>query len=254
MCREPTVGGEPSRRVGHRPSAIISAGAFQSRGVRLAGCLFPGAPSLGYTFTVTPNGQPWCEIQGQVNGNTFLHYTCGGHKVRLISVLEMNATQAWSDQRDALQYVVEELKKTLLDIRADIPATSGPLSLQGSMMCEQESNGLTTASCEFGLDGQISLRFDTKNRHWTVLHGEGILLKQTLASDRAMIDLLVRTSAGDCRKWLQQVLCPLSTQAAPTTATATVPSKATTNTPITSVLPVILTCAIIVGILGWAFK
>nr|KAF6379166.1 hypothetical protein mMyoMyo1_009989 [Myotis myotis] len=127
----------------------------------------------------------------------------------------MNATQPWSEQRDALQYVVEELKKTLLDIRAEIPATSGALSLQGSMMCEQESKGLTAASCEFGLDGQISLRFDTKNRHWTVLHGEGILLKQTLASDRAMSDLLVRTSAGDCRKWLQQVLCPLSTQDSP---------------------------------------
>ncbi|XP_059542558.1 UL16-binding protein 1-like [Myotis daubentonii] len=206
------------------------------------------APSLGYTFTVTPNGQPWCDIQGQVNGNTFLHYTCGGHKVTLISVLEMNATQAWSDQRDALQYVVEELKKTLLDIRAEIPATSGPLSLQGSMMCEQESNGRTAASCEFGLDGQISLRFDTKNGHWTVLHSEGRLLKQTLASDRAMTDLLVRTSAGDCRKWLQQVLCPLSTQAAPTTAIATVPPKAATNMPIPSVLPVILTCAIVVGI------
>nr|KAF6379165.1 hypothetical protein mMyoMyo1_009988 [Myotis myotis] len=124
----------------------------------------------------------------------------------------------------------------------------------GSMMCEQDSNGLTTASWEFGLDGQKSLRFDTKNGHWTVLHGEGILLKQTLASDRAMTDLLVRTSTGDCRKWLQQVLCPLSTQAAPTTATATVPPKATTNTPIPSVLPVILTCAIIVGLLGWALK
>ncbi|XP_070259889.1 UL16-binding protein 6-like [Myotis yumanensis] len=212
------------------------------------------APSLGYTFTVTPNGQPWCEIQGQVNGNTFLHYTCGGDKVRLISVLDVNATQAWSEQREALQYVVEELKKTLLDIKAEIPATSGPLSLQGSMMCEQESNVLTAASWEFGLDGQISLHFDSKNGHWTVLHGEGRLLKQTLASDRAMTDLLVRTSTGDCRKWLEQVLCPLSTQAAPTTATATVPSKATTNTPIHSVLPVILICAILVGILGWALR
>ncbi|XP_036180121.1 UL16-binding protein 6-like [Myotis myotis] len=149
--------------------------------------------SLSYKFTVTPNGQPWCEIQGQVNGNTFLHYTCGGDKVRLISVLEMNATQAWSEQRDALQYVVEELKKTLLDIKAEIPATSGPLSLQGSMMCEQESNVLTTASWEFGLDGQISLCFDSENGHWTVLHGEGRLLKQTLASDRATTNLLIRT-------------------------------------------------------------
>ncbi|EPQ19216.1 NKG2D ligand 1 [Myotis brandtii] len=84
-----------------------------------------GAKSLGYNFTVTPNGQPWCEIQGQVNGNTFLHYTCGSQEVKLFSVLEMNATQAWNQQRETLQDVVEELKKTLLDFKAEITATSG---------------------------------------------------------------------------------------------------------------------------------
>uniref|UniRef100_G1QCM9 MHC class I-like antigen recognition-like domain-containing protein n=1 Tax=Myotis lucifugus TaxID=59463 RepID=G1QCM9_MYOLU len=169
-----------------------------------------GAISLGYDFTVTANGQPWCEIQGQVNGNTFLHYTCGSQEVKLLSVLDVNATRAWNQQRDTLQYLVEELKKTLLDIKAEITAPSilgtGLLSLQSSMMCEQESNGRTRASWEFGLDGQISLRFDSKNRNWKVLHAEGRVLKKTLARDRSMTDLLVRTSLGDCRKWLKEVL------------------------------------------------
>uniref|UniRef100_G1PLQ2 MHC class I-like antigen recognition-like domain-containing protein n=1 Tax=Myotis lucifugus TaxID=59463 RepID=G1PLQ2_MYOLU len=166
------------------------------------------AKSLDYKFTVTPNGQPWCEIQGQVNGNTFLHYTCGSQEVKLFSVLDVNATQAWNQQRDTLQDVVEELKKTLLDIKAEItaPRGTGPLSLQSSMMCEQESNGRTGASWEFGLDGQISVHFDPRNGNWAVLHGEGRVLKQTLASDKDMTNLLARTSVGDCRKWLKEVL------------------------------------------------
>ncbi|XP_070275297.1 UL16-binding protein 1-like [Myotis yumanensis] len=213
------------------------------------------AKSLGYKFTVTPNGQPWCEIQGQVNGNTFLHYTCGSQEVKLFSVLDVNATQAWNQQRDTLQDVAEELKKILLDIKAEItaPRGTGPLSLQSSMMCEQESNGRTRASWEFGLNGHISVHFDPRNGNWAVLHSKGRVLKQTLASDKDTTNLLVRTSVGDCRKWLKEVLCPLSTKAASTTATATatVPSKA--NTPITSILPVILTCSIIIGILGLGF-
>ncbi|KAK1344298.1 hypothetical protein QTO34_014863, partial [Cnephaeus nilssonii] len=203
---------------------------------------------------------------------------------------------------------------------------TGPLSLQASMTCEQESSGRTSASWELGSDGQTSLRFDSKNGHWTVLSGEGRPLNRTLVGDRATTDLLVMTSAGDCSMWLKQVLCPLGTQgvttvtlaspiscvspkgpgpisslcshpricpcgcphaegrnctggspgtaglrglsmewvlhgchsrasitAASATATATVPSKASANRPITSVLPVILTCAVLVGILGWAF-
>lgn len=112
-----------------------------------------GARSLDYEFTLTPHGQPWCEIQGQVNGNPFVHYACGGQKVTLLSVPEMSATQAWNQQRDTLQYVVDELKKILLDIGAEMTATSGPLSLQGCMMCEQESSGHTSASWEFGSHG-----------------------------------------------------------------------------------------------------
>ncbi|EPQ13697.1 Retinoic acid early transcript 1G protein [Myotis brandtii] len=125
----------------------------------------------------------------------------------------MNATQAWNQQRDALNYVMEELKKILLDIKAERIATSDPLSLQGGMLCKQESSGCTSASWEFALDGQISLHFDSKNGNWTVLHDE-----------------------------------VLSTKAASTTATA----LSTASKRITSLLPVILTCWVIAGIVGWS--
>ncbi|XP_036173434.1 UL16-binding protein 1-like [Myotis myotis] len=216
----------------------------------------PGcAKSLGYKFTVTPNGQPWCEIQGQVNGKIFLHYTCGSQEVKPFSVLEMNATQAWNQQRETLQDVADELKKTLLDMKAEMTAPSGPLSLQGSMMCEQESSGRNGASWEFGLDGKISLRFDSKNGNRAELNDEGRLLNKTLMRDTHRTELLDRTSVGDCMKWLKDVLSSqdeiLSTKAASTTATATVPSKATTNTPIAWwIYPVIFICPIILGILG----
>ncbi|XP_045428774.1 UL16-binding protein 6-like isoform X2 [Pipistrellus kuhlii] len=217
----------------------------------------PAAPGcarfLTFKFTVTPNGEPRCEIQGQVNGNTFFHYTCGSNKVTLISVPEMSATQAWNQQREALQYMVEEITKIMLDRKAEIAATGSPLSLQGNMTCKVESNNHTSASLEFGSDGQVYLFLDSKNGTWTVLHDEDKLVTKILASDREMTHLLIKTSAGDCTNWLKQVLCLqdgiLSTQAASpnATATATVPSKA--NMLIILISSVIVSCLIIIGIL-----
>lgn len=85
--------------------------------------LHTGDHFLTFKFTVTFNGQPRCEIQGQVNGNTFIHYTYGSNKVTLISVPEMSATQAWNQQREALQYMMEEIMKIMFDRKAEIAAT-----------------------------------------------------------------------------------------------------------------------------------
>lgn len=85
------------------------------------------APSLCYNFIITPNGQPWCEVQGQVNGNTFLIYTCSSQKVEPVGpvAMKVNDTSIWERQTEALKDLVEELKKQLLDIRPDITATIG---------------------------------------------------------------------------------------------------------------------------------
>ncbi|XP_036103670.1 UL16-binding protein 2-like [Molossus molossus] len=207
----------------------------------------PGASSLDYKFTITPNGQPWYKLQGLVNGNIFFNCTRCSEKVGFISIQGMmdNATPAWDQQRDTLKYVMEELKMKLLDIKAKIITTCEPLSLQGSMMCKQESSGHSSASWEFGFDGQIALYLESQSRRWTVFHGEGRLLKETLASDRAMTDLLVRTSAGDYGEWLKHVLCPQDG----VLSTAAAVSKATRKTPITAIIPVILACSVTVGIL-----
>ncbi|XP_054578660.1 UL16-binding protein 1-like [Eptesicus fuscus] len=200
-----------------------------------------GAISLSFNFTITPHGQPWCKIQGQINGNAFLDYNCNSQK---------NAKEAWERQTTTLKGLLEEFKMKLLAIKTKIIKVIDSFSLQGTIMCKQESNGHISVSWEFGFDGHKSLLFDTENKSFTVLRPEGELLKESLESDRAMIGDLVSMSK-DCRDWLLQVSRAqgevLSTKAPSTTAT--VPSSATTM-PITSILPVILISLIIVGVLG----
>lgn len=78
-------------------------------------------------------------------------------------------------------------------------------SLQGTMMCKQESNGHNSASWKFAFNGHKSLLFNVENKSWTVLRPEGEPLKETLASDRAMTGDLFRIATQDCIDWLQQV-------------------------------------------------
>lgn len=70
-----------------------------------------GAISLSYKFTITPDGEPWCKIQGQINGNEFLDYNCNSQK---------NATEVWERQTKTLKGLMEELKKNLLNIKPEI--------------------------------------------------------------------------------------------------------------------------------------
>ncbi|XP_059556044.1 UL16-binding protein 1-like isoform X4 [Myotis daubentonii] len=157
-----------------------------------------GAISLSYKFTITPDGQPWCKIQGQINGNEFLDYNCNSQK---------NATEVWERQTKTLKGLMGELKKNLLDIKPEIIKIIGidSFSLQGTMMCKQESNGHNNASWKFGFNGHKSLLFNVENKSWTVLRPEGQPLKETLASDRAMTGELVSIATQDCIDWLQQV-------------------------------------------------
>ena len=51
---------------------------------------FTHAPSLSYNFTIGPQprpGQPWCEVQGQVDGEVFLSYDCGLANITFMSPL-----------------------------------------------------------------------------------------------------------------------------------------------------------------------
>ena len=78
------------------------------------------AQSLSYHFTVDPQTrprQPWCVVQGQVDGKAFLSYDCGGSKIEYMSPLgeEVKTTEVWKTQAETLG-IRELLKEQLPDI------------------------------------------------------------------------------------------------------------------------------------------
>ena len=69
---------------------------------------FTDAHSICYNFTVDPHPSPgelWCVAQGQVDGNVFLSYDCGGAMIQSTSPLgeEVKTTNTWETQRETLR-------------------------------------------------------------------------------------------------------------------------------------------------------
>lgn len=211
------------------------------------------ASSLCYNFTITPNRQPWCEVQGQVNGNAFLIYTCSSQKVEPVGpvAMKVNDTSIWERQTEALKDLTEELKKALPDIKPEIITTIDSFSLQGRFMCPWEANGSIRASWEFGFNGQRFLHFDLENRKYTVDHPEGELMKEKWEHDKDFTMTVTSIPVSVCKEWRDEFLVywkeELPTTALPTVVPATTQSKATTTSCILSV--VFLPCLIIIGIL-----
>ncbi|XP_008590763.1 PREDICTED: NKG2D ligand 1-like [Galeopterus variegatus] len=210
------------------------------------------AHSLCYDFPVnlkpTP-GQPWCEVQGQVDEKTFLYYDCG-NKVKLLGPLgEENITEFWEEQCRTLSDVADTLKQQLADIRLENYTTGGPLSLQVRMSCQREASGRTSGSWQFSFDGQTFLLFDPGSREWTEVHPGA---RSTWENDRDVTDFLVKISMGDCKTWLEMFLehweKMLEPTASPTTAPVTAHSKAVAIMPRHWTLLVIPTCFILLGI------
>ena len=82
---------------------------------------FTDTHSLFYNFTVDPHPSPgelWCVVQGQVDGNFFLSYHCGGTKIQSTSPLgeEMKTTNTWETQTEPLRNIGDFLKGQLPDI------------------------------------------------------------------------------------------------------------------------------------------
>ena len=82
---------------------------------------FIDAHSLCYNFTIDPHpspGEPWCVVEGQVDGNVFLSYHCGGTKIQSTSPLgeEVKTTHTWETQTETLRDIGDFLKGRLPDI------------------------------------------------------------------------------------------------------------------------------------------
>ncbi|XP_045860025.1 UL-16 binding protein 5-like [Meles meles] len=198
-------------------------------------------------------GQWRCEIQVQVNGNKVFHYNCGSKEVKPIGPCGVKLMKLMDTQREPLKDLGEELRKKVLDINAEIFTRNDSLTMQGNMMCERGADGHTRRSWRFAFNGQLTYLFDAENRKWTVVPPGGQQFRGTLDNDEELTTLLVRTSNGDCKSWLQHVWehCDETreTTVPPATRQDTAPGKATAIGPCTWIFPLLLSCAVIMGIL-----
>ncbi|XP_060986474.1 UL16-binding protein 3-like [Dama dama] len=83
------------------------------------------------------------------------------------------------------------------------PTVTDPLTLQARMTCRCEDDRHISGSWQCGLNGQMSLHFDSKNGHWRVDHPAGRWMKEKWENDRAVTEFLKKVSMGDCPAWLQ---------------------------------------------------
>uniref|UniRef100_A0A4W2GGG4 MHC class I-like antigen recognition-like domain-containing protein n=1 Tax=Bos indicus x Bos taurus TaxID=30522 RepID=A0A4W2GGG4_BOBOX len=98
------------------------------------------AHSLSYNFTIDPqprDGQPWCEVQGEVDQKVFLSYDCGRAKIKYMSPLgeEVKSMNAWETQTDTLRDTGDLLKKQMPDVTLEkhideASPTTGPSTMQ----------------------------------------------------------------------------------------------------------------------------
>ncbi|KAM9679095.1 UL16-binding protein 3-like isoform 2-T2 [Dama dama] len=220
---------------------------------------FSGTPgdahSLSYNFTIDPQprpGQPWCEVQGQVDGEVFLSYDCGHAKIIFTCILaeEMKTVKAWETQIETLRDIRDHLR----DFTLEKPMVTDPLTLQARMTCRCENDRHISGSWQFGLNGQMSLHFDSENGHWRVDHPGGRWMKEKWENDRAVTEFLKKVSLGDCGSWIQAfMVCwekMLKTSASPIMGPSAVQPMATAIKSKAWILPVVLTSFIITVFVG----
>nr|XP_012615170.1 retinoic acid early transcript 1L protein-like isoform X2 [Microcebus murinus] len=219
--------------------------------------------TLSYDFTITPTFRPaprWCDVQGQVDKKTFLHYDCGNKVIPCGPLgMEINGTKAWKVQTETLSSVVEDLTQELLDNLPENHTLRGtdPLTMEVRMSCQRGANGHTTGSWQFGFNGQTVLRFDSKNRKWTLAHPGARPMKEKWENDKDVTKFFQNISMGDCRRWLTKFLVHwekmLQLTAPPIEApdTAQVKAKAARSTCCSPTL--LLTCSILWPIL-WILR
>ncbi|XP_055390681.1 UL16-binding protein 1-like isoform X2 [Bubalus kerabau] len=166
--------------------------------------------SLCYNFTVDPHpspGEPWCVVQGQVDGNFFLSCDCDGAIIQSTSPLgeEVKTTHTWETQTETLRDIGDFLKGRLPDIILEKHMARGPLTLQARMTCECEEDGHISGSWQFGFNGEMCLHFNSENGQWTEVHSGGRRMKEKWEKDKAVTDFFKNVSMGDCQTWLQDL-------------------------------------------------
>ncbi|XP_054553889.1 UL16-binding protein 1-like isoform X1 [Talpa occidentalis] len=209
--------------------------------------------SLSVNITITPKTQPWCEAEVQVYGERCFSYDCQSHAVTAVCVQGMKVEAALrEDLRGNLKDLAEKFNEKLLDIEPEDSRGSGPLSLQASMVIQEEASGRSRGSWQLVISGRISLRLDLVTGHWTAERPGDRWMLETWKEDRDMNATLWRMSRGDWRTWLQEVAAHWETPGTTAPLSTTLGRSATTSVMQGPwfVFGIILACTIPPGIIG----
>ncbi|KAM9666841.1 UL16-binding protein 1-like [Trichechus inunguis] len=78
-------------------------------------------------MTWTRPAQPWCEVQGSVDGKPFLHYESDSNKAKPLGPVgeKVNTTKTWEEQTETLKDLRQELRNLLPDIALEKYTTMG---------------------------------------------------------------------------------------------------------------------------------
>lgn len=117
----------------------------------------------------------------------------------------MNVTKICEKEVDTLKDGIDNFKGLLLHILQETNTIRKPFTLQAGMCCHY-GDKCFRGSCVASLNGKKMFYVDTSTGNWTKLDPK---LKKSIEiwkEDRARFAFLEKTTEGNCRTWLDELM------------------------------------------------
>nr|XP_048281457.1 UL16-binding protein 1-like [Myodes glareolus] len=166
------------------------------------------AASLCYSFTVGRSGSGlWShKVQGQLDEKTFI--TCDSNNCCAIGGLGeiLKTIQSWETQVDTLKDGINCVIDQALLMKQETDTTREPFTVQVKQCCSHEADGLSYASCDLHLNGHKVGYLHPSTGKWTEVDPGSMRIKEMLEKNKDLTEFLSRTSQGDCKAWLKEMI------------------------------------------------
>lgn len=159
-----------------------------------------------YKVNRSESGQHSHEVQGLLNRQPLFVYkdkkchAIGAHRN------SMNATKICEKEVDTLKDGIDIFKGLLLHIVQETNTTGKPLTLQAEMCGQYEVDKHFTGYAIVSLNGKNIFRVDTSTGNWTQLDHEFEKFIEMCKEDKVLAAFLKKTTEGDCRTWLDELM------------------------------------------------
>ncbi|XP_006512555.1 NKG2D ligand 1 isoform X1 [Mus musculus] len=159
-----------------------------------------------YKVNRSESGQHSHEVQGLLNRQPLFVYkdkkchAIGAHRN------SMNATKICEKEVDTLKDGIDIFKGLLLHIVQETNTTGKPLTLQAEVCGQYEVDKHFTGYAIVSLNGKNIFRVDTSTGNWTQLDHEFEKFIEMCKEDKVLAAFLKKTTEGDCRTWLDELM------------------------------------------------